>query len=74
MIASLPASHYRVAYHIGGKRHRLHFNDLEKATSEAEAKAAQLSRSEIDAVQLIALWMPSHTSTVKRASFLMVFP
>jgi integrase len=37
-------TYFRVAYHIGGKRHRLHFNDLEKATNEAEAKAAQLSR------------------------------
>jgi integrase len=45
-------TYYRVAYHIGGKRHRLHFNDLEKATSEAEAKASQLSRGDIDAVQL----------------------
>jgi hypothetical protein len=45
-------TYYRVAYHIGGKRHRLHFNDLEKATAEAEAKAAQLSRGDIDAVQL----------------------
>ncbi|HEX3421716.1 MAG TPA: hypothetical protein VHT01_10815, partial [Candidatus Udaeobacter sp.] len=45
-------TYFRVAYHIGGKRHRLHFNDLEKATSEAEAKAAQLSRGDIDAVQL----------------------
>jgi integrase len=45
-------TYYRVAYHIGGKRHRLHFNDLEKATSEAEAKASQLSRGDIDAAQL----------------------
>jgi integrase len=45
-------TYYRVAYHIGGKRHRLHFNDFEKATSEAEAKAAQLSRGDIDALQL----------------------
>jgi integrase len=45
-------TYFRVAYHIGGKRHRLHFNDLEKATNEAEAKAAQLSRGDIDAVQL----------------------
>ena len=44
--------YYRVAYHIGGKRHRLHFNDLEKATSEAEAKASQLSRGDVDAMQL----------------------
>src|SRR6266404_3783488 len=45
-------TYYRVAYHIGGKRHRLHHNDLEKAIAEAEAKAAQLSRGDIDAVQL----------------------
>ena len=45
-------TYYRVAYHIGGKRHRLHFNDLEKASSEAEAKASQLSRGDIDAAQL----------------------
>ena len=45
-------TYFRVAYHIGGKRHRLHFNDLEKATTEAEAKAAQLSRGDIDAIHL----------------------
>ena len=45
-------TYYRVAYHIGGKRHRLHHYDLEKAIAEAEAKAAQLSRGDIDAVQL----------------------
>ena len=45
-------TYYRVAYHIGGKRFRLHHNDLEKAIAEAEAKAAQLSRGDIDAVQL----------------------
>jgi len=45
-------TYYRVAYHIGGKRRRLHHNDLEKAIAEAEAKAAQLSRGDIDAVQL----------------------
>lgn len=45
-------TYYRVVYHIGGKRHRLHFNDLEKAASEAEAKASQLSRGDIDAMQL----------------------
>jgi integrase len=45
-------TYYRVAYHIGGKRHRLHYNDLEKAIAEAEAKAAQLSRGDVDAMQL----------------------
>src|SRR5438477_13149872 len=45
-------TYYRVAYHIGGKRHRPHFNDFEKAIAEAEAKASQLSRGDIDAAQL----------------------
>jgi integrase len=45
-------TYYRVTYHIGGKRHRLNFNDLNKATLEAEAKASQLSRGDIDAAQL----------------------
>jgi integrase len=45
-------SYYRVVYHLGGKRHRLHFNDLDRARNEAEAKAAQLSRGDIDAMQL----------------------
>jgi integrase len=45
-------TYYRVVYHLGGKRHRLNFNDLEKATSEAEAKASQLSRGDVDAMQL----------------------
>jgi integrase len=41
-----------VAYHLGGKRHRPHFHDLEKAIAEAEAKASQLSRGDMDAAQL----------------------
>jgi integrase len=45
-------TYYRVAYHLGGKRHRLNFRDLGAATSEAEAKASQLSRGDMDAVQL----------------------
>ena len=45
-------TYYRVAYHIGGKRHRLNLNDLNKAILEAEAKASQLSRGDIDAAQL----------------------
>ncbi len=45
-------TYYRVAYHIGGKRHRPHFNDLERAIAEAEAKASQLSRGDVDAMQL----------------------
>ena len=34
-------TYYRVVYHLGGKRHRLNFNVLERAQSEAEAKAAR---------------------------------
>ncbi len=45
-------TYYRVAYHLGGKRHRMNFADLAEATSEAEAKAAQLSRGDVDAMQL----------------------
>ena len=45
-------TYFRVAYQLGGKRHRLHFNDLEKARGEAEAKASQLSRGDVDAAQL----------------------
>src|SRR5215468_10487722 len=45
-------TYFRVAYHLGGKRHRLNFRDLESATNEAEAKASQLSRGDVDAVQL----------------------
>ena len=45
-------TYYRVAYHLGGKRHRLNFKDLGVARNEAEAKASQLSRGDIDAVQL----------------------
>jgi hypothetical protein len=45
-------TYYRVAYSLGGKRHRLNFRDLESATSEAQAKASQLSRGDVDAAQL----------------------
>src|SRR5215831_10277898 len=45
-------SYYRVVYHLGGKRHRLNYHDQEKAIADAEAKASQLSRGDIDAVQL----------------------
>jgi integrase len=45
-------TYFRVAYQVGGKRHRLNFSDLDKANVEAEAKAAQLSRGDVDAMQL----------------------
>lgn len=44
--------YYRVIYHLGGKRHRLIFRDLDKAKNEATAKAAQLARGDVDAAQL----------------------
>jgi integrase len=45
-------TYFRVAYHIGGKRERLHFADLDKAKLEAEAQASKLSRGDVDAMQL----------------------
>ena len=45
-------TYFRVVYQLGGKRHRLNFKSLEAASSEAEAKAAQLSRGDMDAAQL----------------------
>ena len=45
-------TYYRVVYYLGGERHRLNFNDLQEATNEAEAKASQLSRGDMDATQL----------------------
>jgi len=45
-------TYYRVTYYLGGKRYRLNFSDLQEATNEAEARASQLSRGEVDALQL----------------------
>ena len=45
-------TYYRVVYYLGSKRHRLNFSHLRQATEEAEAKASQLSRGDMDAVQL----------------------
>src|SRR5262249_16884346 len=44
--------YFRVTYYLGKKRHRLNFRDLAEATEEAEAKASQLSRGDVDAMQL----------------------
>jgi integrase len=44
--------YFRVVYHLGGKRHRLNFRDLDRARTEAQAKAAQLARGDVDAAQL----------------------
>lgn len=45
-------TYYRVAFHLGGKRQRLLFADLNTARNEAAAKAAQLARGDVDAAQL----------------------
>ena len=44
--------YFRVVYHLGGKRHRLNFHDLDEARAEARTKAAQLARGDAEAVQL----------------------
>jgi integrase len=44
--------YFRVIYYLGGKRHRLVFSSLADAKAEADAKASQLARGDIDAAQL----------------------
>ena len=44
--------YYKLSYHLGGKRHRPSFADLDEAKNEAAAKAAQLARGDVDAMQL----------------------
>ena len=44
--------YFKVTYYLGGKRYRLNFHDVDKAKAEAAAKAAQLARGDVDAVQL----------------------
>ena len=48
----LQGTYFRVVYQLGGKRQRLNFPTLDAAKNEAEAKAAQLSRGDVDAAQL----------------------
>ena len=45
-------TYYRLSFYMGGKRCSLNFADLDKAKAEAEAKAAQLSRGDLDALHL----------------------
>lgn len=45
-------TYYRVSFYKGGKRSGLNFADLAEAKSEARAKAAQLSRGDLDALQI----------------------
>jgi len=44
--------YYKLSYHLGGKRHRPSFANLDEAKNEAAAKAAQLARGDVDAMQL----------------------
>ena len=45
-------TYYRVSFYMGGRRCGLNFPDLDKAKAEAEAKAAQLSRGDLDALHI----------------------
>ena len=45
-------TYYRVSFYMGGRRCGLNFADLDAAKAEAEAKAAQLSRGDLDALQI----------------------
>jgi integrase len=45
-------TYFRVSFYMGGKRRRLNFPDLNGAKKEAEAKATQLSRGDLDALHL----------------------
>jgi integrase len=48
-----PAGDYFIlSFYMGGKRVRQNFADLDTARVEAEAKAAQLSRGDLDALQI----------------------
>jgi integrase len=44
--------YFRLVFYLGGERQRLNFNSLDAAKKEAAAKAAQLARGDVDAVQL----------------------
>ena len=44
--------YYRVSFYMGGRRCGLNFTDLGEAKAEANAKAAQLSRGDLDALQI----------------------
>lgn len=45
-------TYYRVSFYKGGKRTSQNFADLGEAKQEAEAKASQLSRGDLDALQI----------------------
>ena len=45
-------TYFRVSFYMGGKRCGLNFADLDAAKAEAEAKAAQLSRGDLDALHI----------------------
>lgn len=45
-------TYFRVSFYMGGRRCGLNFADLDAAKAEAEAKAAQLSRGDLDALHI----------------------
>ncbi len=45
-------TYYVVKFYMGGRRCGLNFPDLDKAKAEAEAKAAQLSRGDLEALHI----------------------
>ncbi len=45
-------AYFRVSFYKGGKRCGLNFADLDAAKAEADAKAAQLSRGDLDALHI----------------------
>lgn len=45
-------TYYRLSFYKGGRRCGLNFADLAEAKTEAEAKAAQLSRGDLDALHI----------------------
>ena len=59
--------YFRVVYHLGGRRQRLHFASLNEAKTEAHAKAAQLARGDVDAAQLTGKDRPQCTGRALEA-------
>jgi integrase len=45
-------TYFRLSYYMGGKRMRPTFSEYDQAKAEAEAKAAQLARGDMDALQI----------------------
>ena len=46
------ADYFRVSFYMGKRRCGVNFKDLQTAKAEAEARAAQLSRGDFDALRI----------------------